>query len=367
MEIQTRHRIIGIAVIIALILIFVPLLVSKRLNQPQMVAPGIPTPPLAPQVQNPVGVQNSTDQTTISPATSGADQMPLVTSASGINQTQPVTSVPGVDQTQTATTSGNGQIPALTPTPIKQCSPEDGNCDVNIPSSDADSQSMSNNPQSSDQDVTLPSTDQSATLNGTNDNAPIVQQPISNDNSSSMNNNPQPSDQSGMNYQDQNTTQPTDQPATLNGTDNNPPVAQQPSLQPAPVTPPAAVKPVKLQEDNTAEKMTYAVLGKKTVAKTKTVMHKQPIAHTKVNTVGWVIQIGYFSSEKNANHIIQQLQKKGFTAFGYKAQTANGNAGVHVYIGPSADYAKAKSVQARLARYMNMKGYVTQFDASAMN
>lgn len=304
MEIQTRHRIIGIAVIIALIMIFVPLFVSKRVQQSSPITSTIPTPPPVSQTQDGT-TPPAQDQTSL-PATT--DQTQPVTTTSSEN-----TCTPGSSDCVTSTSTTDDQsVPADDNQPIDDSDSSDSNDDANLPYDD--SQDTDN--VDSDTDATLPS-DQS--------------------------------DQTQQQAQPQQPVQP-----------QQPQQQVQPQPQAAPVVPP--VKTVKLQSDKASFKITRIALGKpaQVIIKKPVQLKSQTLS---VKGSNWLVQTGLFADTENANQLISRLHHQGFTAFGYKTQSPQGLV-THVYVGPSSDYAHAKMLQTRLVQEMNIKGYVTQIDAS---
>jgi DedD protein len=303
MEIQTRHRIIGIAVIFALILIFVPMLMSKKLEQNQ-VAPGIPTPPAAPQVI----------ETAIPPAQ---------------NQMVPVPS---------DTNSGEAAQPALVPVEQQVCSPDSEDCSMAVTTSgNSGDESADDNINDNDQDATTDD-DNDADLPALpeEENAPVATTP------STVS--PAPAPQ---------LSQPQNVPAVQ-------PV-EAPKLQSD--NTPAQISNVALEKTVSAPAITVPVI-KKPVQKHAMPIHRQTMVKAPSSGAAWMVQVGLFSDAKNADGLIHRLHQKGFTAFGYLVESPQGTA-THVYVGPSTDYDKAKIMQSRLQTEMGIKGYVTQFNASS--
>lgn len=78
---------------------------------------------------------------------------------------------------------------------------------------------------------------------------------------------------------------------------------------------------------------------------------------TEGRQVGWVVQVGSFSSSQNALALRDKLRNKGFTAFVEKLKT-DGKIIYRVRIGPELKRKDAEAQLDRLQRQMQMKGIV---------
>lgn len=72
---------------------------------------------------------------------------------------------------------------------------------------------------------------------------------------------------------------------------------------------------------------------------------------------GWAVQVGSFSSKKNALGLQKRLRAKSYTAFVEAYQAKNGTR-YRVRIGPELTSAKAKQLAARLKQEMGIDGLV---------
>lgn len=79
----------------------------------------------------------------------------------------------------------------------------------------------------------------------------------------------------------------------------------------------------------------------------------------------WVIQLGSFSNEENANKLIHTLRAKGLTAFGYKFNK-NGQVMTRVYIGPTLKQDAAQKALKDVEDLVHMKGIIMPFDATKL-
>ena len=75
------------------------------------------------------------------------------------------------------------------------------------------------------------------------------------------------------------------------------------------------------------------------------------------NTQGFVVQLGSFTSQDNAQRMVNTLSKKGYKVF---IESSMGSAGTvyRVRVGPFTDRVKAEAIQATLARQEKRRGMV---------
>lgn len=74
----------------------------------------------------------------------------------------------------------------------------------------------------------------------------------------------------------------------------------------------------------------------------------------------WVVQIGSFSSQKNALTLRDQLRSKGYTTF-VEAITHEGKKIFRVRVGPELDRAEAEAIRERLDKELKIKGILTRY------
>ncbi|MEW5756808.1 MAG: SPOR domain-containing protein [Pseudomonadota bacterium] len=74
----------------------------------------------------------------------------------------------------------------------------------------------------------------------------------------------------------------------------------------------------------------------------------------------WIVQVGSFSSDKNAHDLRDALRGKGYAAFVEKVES--GKAAVfRVSVGPEISTERAEQVKQRLAREMKLNGLVKRY------
>lgn len=72
---------------------------------------------------------------------------------------------------------------------------------------------------------------------------------------------------------------------------------------------------------------------------------------------GWIVQVGAFTRQDNAQKLRDRLRQQGFAAE-FEQITVDKGALVRVWVGPFHDKAEAKAAQVRLEREHNLKGVV---------
>jgi len=72
---------------------------------------------------------------------------------------------------------------------------------------------------------------------------------------------------------------------------------------------------------------------------------------------GWVVQMGSFSNQKNAEELYQRLQQKGYRVFVDRSKQ-EGQTAYRVRIGPESQRTDAESLRARLESELKLKGIV---------
>lgn len=74
---------------------------------------------------------------------------------------------------------------------------------------------------------------------------------------------------------------------------------------------------------------------------------------------GWVVQLGSFSSERNANGLRERLRKKGYRAF-VESVTHEGARVTRVFVGPQPSKEKSKAALDGLYKETGLKGIVVR-------
>lgn len=91
-----------------------------------------------------------------------------------------------------------------------------------------------------------------------------------------------------------------------------------------------------------------------------------PKPKLKPNAKAYVVRLGVFANDANATELIHNLRNKGFTSFGYKQKIKDNKILTHVYVGPLVTRKHAEQTVQQLKKIMNLKGIVTQFDATKL-
>ena len=77
-------------------------------------------------------------------------------------------------------------------------------------------------------------------------------------------------------------------------------------------------------------------------------------------TQGWVVQLGSFSNQKNADELVAKLQKKAYRVFVEKIRQ-DGQTVYRVRVGPQRQRADAEAIRDKLARELHLKVMVLHF------
>ncbi len=136
------------------------------------------------------------------------------------------------------------------------------------------------------------------------------------------------------------------------------PVEPVPDEKPVLVDKPEPVeeKPVKKQASEEQAKTEKLVIKHNEPPKPATTRDKP---EPKAEAVGWVVQVGSFSSSENAFALRDKLRAKGFTTFVERLKT-NGSTVYRVRIGPELERATAESQLEKLKRQTQYKGIVME-------
>ncbi len=87
-----------------------------------------------------------------------------------------------------------------------------------------------------------------------------------------------------------------------------------------------------------------------------------PVPATVIPEDSWVIQVGSFGLQPNAQGLRDRLRRAGFKAFLQDVVTASGKTTYRVLVGPLNDRPAAEKLQARLLQEQQLKGLVVQGD-----
>lgn len=118
--------------------------------------------------------------------------------------------------------------------------------------------------------------------------------------------------------------------------------------QPAPV-PTTPVQPQQVDEDEPAEEVPIRPGAKVTDSPALT---PQGLPQT------WVVQVGSFSNQANADALKAKLREKGYAAF-TKANPAGKSTAVRVFVGPKLSRERADQIKLELQKNFDLKPFVT--------
>ena len=99
------------------------------------------------------------------------------------------------------------------------------------------------------------------------------------------------------------------------------------------------------------------------LAQEKTVddsLQQQPVTATVPLAEAWVIQVGAFSSEQNAQGLRDKLKAAGYTAFVKGIKGGNGPL-FKVYVGPEIRRAQMEQQKTELERKYNLKALILKY------
>lgn len=151
--------------------------------------------------------------------------------------------------------------------------------------------------------------------------------------------------------------------------------AAAPGLMPAPSLPAAAPTQEKAEPAQSAEKAAskpVAAAAKPAAPAAKPADAAKPAVAKPSETfeldqhglpVAWVVQVGSFSSQANADKIKQALQEKGFKAYAETVKTAKGSA-VKVYVGPKLSRERAEAQKKAIDQALKINSMVVRFPVS---
>jgi DedD protein len=74
----------------------------------------------------------------------------------------------------------------------------------------------------------------------------------------------------------------------------------------------------------------------------------------------WIIQVGSFSSQENADKLVAELRAAKFSAFSKKA-VVGGETLYRVRVGPEVDQKKAQEILARIEKQFKLKGRLERY------
>jgi DedD protein len=131
-----------------------------------------------------------------------------------------------------------------------------------------------------------------------------------------------------------------------------PPAVTAPAVKPSTVATPVAVKPSAPKTAAAPKPVVDATVS--TIAQTAA----KPAAASKAEAVSaWVVQTGSFTTEDNAKALVERLRQAKFAAFVEAVQGDSGSV-YRVQVGPELDRAHAEQVQKQIEGSVGLKGIV---------
>lgn len=79
----------------------------------------------------------------------------------------------------------------------------------------------------------------------------------------------------------------------------------------------------------------------------------------------WVVQLGSFANKNNAVQLVKKLRTKGFTTFAYPARH-NHIINYRVYVGPMIEKSQAQTLHDKLKKEMKIDSFVVKFDPTSI-
>lgn len=102
--------------------------------------------------------------------------------------------------------------------------------------------------------------------------------------------------------------------------------------------------------------------GYKTRSKIQQTEGIKRLSKAKIHSQGWVVQLGSFSEVTYANQLIKSLRDEGFSAFGYYHTIKKNKIINRVYVGPFVQKPDAKKIRDYIAKKMNIRGLIVKFN-----
>jgi len=140
------------------------------------------------------------------------------------------------------------------------------------------------------------------------------------------------------------------------------PVQQKPAVASLPTTPSKAIVPKNVEAKNIEAKNVEPKSPEPKPAPVKTPTQSFQLDQQGL-PVAWVIQVGLFSTQANADRIKSELQQKGFKAYTQTVKTAKG-AGVKVFVGPKLSRERADAQKKAIDAALQTNTMVVRFTPS---
>lgn len=94
---------------------------------------------------------------------------------------------------------------------------------------------------------------------------------------------------------------------------------------------------------------------------------KKVLLKAKQHYMAWVIQLGNFDQAAYANQLVHSLREKGFTTFSYRNKNKLGHVSTKVFVGPFVKKEQARQQLQKLQLNYQQKGFVVQFNPTDLH
>lgn len=361
MEFKLKHRLIIAIVILALLVIFVPMLFSKHAHQNLAFVhtpPAAPTKPTASQqlAQNDIETQQLSEEEMASPSDQTSEEATTSELPTPAKTLEPDYGT-SLESEGTATKETESPAPAvaapsapaatmMTPAPAES---------VKEPLKAAETPMKTVMPPKMTQMPMMPK--------------PMMKQPMMPNKTMSPKPMPTMKPQQMAPKQLQPSSAPQQeisQPLSMASTTLGNSEADWLLGQTAPIEPALpAVKP-SLKQVLAKSSHRISAIKKRKEHKTVAVQHQHvnQLQKAKANSHAFVVQLGMFGNTQNAIRLVKTLRHKGFHAFGYVKHKGKGT---RVFVGPVVKLAHAQLMAEKLEKVIHIKGIVVAFDATKLH
>lgn len=332
---KTKHRIIGLVILVALAVIIVPLFFSRSGSSDKTaIAPSnVSTASGQPEIQQ---IAIPTQQNATSPTAKPASTAPSADLA-----TQPLQAT--ADNGQSNTPDNNANTSAANP----QTAAGDNNTQATVAEQNTVAAENEVEPAATAQ----PTTAQASTTQASSSQATNVA-PAASDNTTTAN----ATTLAAAPASAKSNVTPASNSSSASDNSNSTEEAAPPTEKGTPKTPIPRNK-------NGAVKHKYAAEEESAVVAKKHESHEVTAAKAKAAELAnaWSVQLGSFSQKENAEKLVKELRSKGYAAYMHQAKSGKGSIS-RVYVGPELKREKAEAMATKLLETLNLKGVVVKYD-----
>ena len=150
-------------------------------------------------------------------------------------------------------------------------------------------------------------------------------------------------------------------PADSNFSSRIIPVQEEPAVEEVDEVPESVVQNTEETVPPTEQKENKAPTPEQTTGqKSAAAISKSEESANNVGLSAWVVQLGSFSSEKNAQELNQKLKKAGFRSF-VEPLKQNDTTSYRVRVGPELRRSDAQAIKEKLKNNMQIEGIIVQY------